>query len=70
MESFPVLSLITFLPLVGVLFILIVRGDEETVAKNARSAAMWASSSARSSATTVGYEAATSRISPGSLFRS
>jgi NADH-quinone oxidoreductase subunit M len=44
MESFPVLSLITFLPLVGVLFILIVRGDEETVAKNARSAAMWASS--------------------------
>ena len=43
MESFPVLSLTTFLPLVGVLFILIVRGDEETVAKNARGTALWTS---------------------------
>ncbi|MCZ6454251.1 MAG: NADH-quinone oxidoreductase subunit M [Alphaproteobacteria bacterium] len=43
MESFPVLSLTTFLPLVGVLFILIVRGDEETVAHNARFAALWTS---------------------------
>jgi NADH-quinone oxidoreductase subunit M len=43
MESFPVLSLTTFLPLVGVLFILIVRGDGETVAKNARGAALWTS---------------------------
>ena len=43
MESFPVLSLTTFLPLIGVVFILIVRGDEETVASNARSAALWAS---------------------------
>ena len=43
MESFPVLSLTTFLPLVGVLFILIVRGDEETVARNARYAALWTS---------------------------
>ncbi len=43
MESFPVLSLTTFLPLVGVLFILIVRGDDETVARNARNAALWTS---------------------------
>ena len=43
MESFPILSLTTFLPLVGVLFILIVRGDEETVAHNARFAALWTS---------------------------
>ncbi len=43
MASFPVLSLITFLPLVGVVFILSVRGDEETVASNARGAALWAS---------------------------
>ena len=43
MESFPVLSLTTFLPLVGVLFILIVRGDDETVARNARYAALWTS---------------------------
>ena len=43
METFPILSLTTFLPLVGVLFILIVRGDEETVAHNARFAALWTS---------------------------
>jgi NADH-quinone oxidoreductase subunit M len=43
MESFPILSLTTFLPLVGVLFILIVRGDEETVVRNARWAALWTS---------------------------
>lgn len=43
MESFPVLSLTTFLPLVGVLFILIVRDDDETVNRNARYAALWTS---------------------------
>ncbi len=43
MESFPILSLTAFLPLVGVLFILLVRGDEETVARNARWAALWTS---------------------------
>jgi len=40
MINFPILSLMTFLPLVGVLFILCVRGDEETVAKNARATAL------------------------------
>ena len=44
MEFFPVISLITFLPLIGVLFILLVRGDEETVARNARYTAIWTSS--------------------------
>ena len=43
MESFPVLSLTTFLPLIGVIFILSVRGDAETVASNARGAALWTS---------------------------
>ena len=43
MDSFPILSLTTFLPLVGVLFIMLVRGDEQTVARNARWAALWTS---------------------------
>ena len=41
MTAWPVLSLVTFLPLVGAAFILIVRGDEETVASNARWVALW-----------------------------
>jgi NADH-quinone oxidoreductase subunit M len=40
MIGFPILSLVTFLPLVGVFFILFVRGDAETVARNARSTAL------------------------------
>ena len=40
MITFPILSLITFLPLLGILFILFVRGDEETVARNARNTAL------------------------------
>lgn len=43
MIDFPVLSLVTFLPLAGVLFILFVNGDEKTVADNARSTALLAS---------------------------
>ena len=43
MESFPILSLVTFLPLVGVLFILAARGTEEQVARNARWGALWTS---------------------------
>ena len=39
----PILSLIAFLPLVGALFIMSVRGDEEVVASNARWAALWTS---------------------------
>jgi NADH-quinone oxidoreductase subunit M len=41
--GFPLLSLLTFLPLVGCLVILTVRGDEATVASNARWAALWTS---------------------------
>src|SRR5271168_1537464 len=41
--GFPILSLITWLPLVGCLCIMMVRGDEETVASNARWTALWTS---------------------------
>ncbi|MCE9507377.1 MAG: NADH-quinone oxidoreductase subunit M [Alphaproteobacteria bacterium] len=40
MIAFPVLSLITFLPLLGVLLLMTVRGDEKSVAGNARSIAL------------------------------
>jgi NADH-quinone oxidoreductase subunit M len=43
MDSFPILSLTTFLPLVGVLFILLIRGEEHILARNARWAALWTS---------------------------
>jgi len=36
-------SLVTFLPLVGAAFILLIRGEEETVARNARHTALWTS---------------------------
>src|SRR5271166_5810008 len=41
--GFPLLSLITWLPLVGCAVIMFVRGDEETVASNARWTALWTS---------------------------
>lgn len=41
--GFPLLSLITFLPLAGVLVILSVRGEEAVVASNARWTALWTS---------------------------
>ena len=41
--GFPLLSLITWLPLVGGLVILAVRGDEDAVASNARWTALWTS---------------------------
>jgi NADH-quinone oxidoreductase subunit M len=41
--GFPILSLITFLPLVGVLFLATLRGDEASVARNARYGALWGS---------------------------
>ncbi|MDE1151211.1 MAG: NADH-quinone oxidoreductase subunit M [Micavibrio sp.] len=40
MITFPILSLITFLPLVGVLCLLLIRGDEATVAENSRKTAL------------------------------
>ena len=44
MSNFPILSLLTFIPLVGALFILAVRGEKEVVNRNARQVAMWTSS--------------------------
>ena len=43
MIDFPILSLVTFLPLAGVLFLMFVRGDAETVAQNAKSTALMTS---------------------------
>jgi NADH-quinone oxidoreductase subunit M len=42
-NHWPLLSLVTFLPLIGVAFILITRGDEALVARNARNIALWTS---------------------------
>ena len=41
--GFPLLSLLTWLPLAGGLFIMTVRGDDAVVASNARWAALWTS---------------------------
>lgn len=41
MADWPILSVITFLPLVGALFILFIRGDDATAARNARHVALW-----------------------------
>jgi NADH-quinone oxidoreductase subunit M len=39
--SWPILSVTTFLPLVGALFILAIRGEDETAKRNARWVALW-----------------------------
>ncbi len=41
--DWPILSVLIFLPLVGAGFILLVKGEEEVVAGNARAVALWAS---------------------------
>src|SRR5580698_6102364 len=43
MSHWPLLSLVTFLPLVGVGFIMTTRGDAEIVARNAKNIALWTS---------------------------
>ncbi len=43
MSNWPLLSLVTFLPLVGAAFILVARGEEGIVARNARNIALWTS---------------------------
>jgi NADH-quinone oxidoreductase subunit M len=43
MTQFPILSLLTFLPLVGAVFILTIRGGDDVVARNARNVALWTS---------------------------
>jgi len=42
-STWPLLSLVTFLPLVGALFILMIRGDKEVEARNAKAVALWTS---------------------------
>ena len=41
MSSWPILSVVTFLPLLGVLFIFAIRGDDEIARRNTRWVAMW-----------------------------
>jgi NADH-quinone oxidoreductase subunit M len=41
MSDWPLLSLVIFLPLVGATFILLIRGEPDVVAQNARSVALW-----------------------------
>jgi NADH-quinone oxidoreductase subunit M len=43
MSDWPLLSLVIFLPLVGAAFILFIQGEEEIVARNAKSVALWTS---------------------------
>ena len=42
-ETWPLLTIITFLPMIGVLFLLMIRGDDEMLARNARHVALWVS---------------------------
>ena len=42
-SSWPILSLVTFLPLIGAFFIMGIRGEDEVVARNARYVALWTS---------------------------
>ena len=39
--DWPILSIVTFLPLFGALFLLIIRGENEVVAQNARHVSLW-----------------------------
>ena len=43
MHNWPLLSLVTFLPLVGAVFIMTIRGEAAIVARNARYVALWTS---------------------------
>ena len=43
MHGWPLLSLVTFLPLIGAGFILLIRGEPDVVARNARYVALWTS---------------------------
>jgi NADH-quinone oxidoreductase subunit M len=42
-DNWPILSIVTFLPLAGVLFLLLIRGDEQSIAQNSRNVALWVS---------------------------
>ncbi|MGA0181963.1 MAG: NADH-quinone oxidoreductase subunit M [Candidatus Puniceispirillaceae bacterium] len=42
-DNWPILSIVTLLPLAGVLFLLLIRGDEQSIAQNSRNVALWVS---------------------------
>ena len=42
-DSWPILSIVTFLPLAGVLFLLMICGDEAHVSQRSRLVALWVS---------------------------
>ena len=42
-SSWPLLSVITFLPLTGVLFLMLIRGNADSIAANSRLVALWVS---------------------------
>jgi len=41
--TWPVLTVLTFLPLMGVVFLLLIRGDDDVVIRNSRNVALWVS---------------------------
>ena len=41
LSDWPILSIVTFLPLFGALFLLMIRGEDEVVAQNARHVSLW-----------------------------
>lgn len=41
MQAWPILSVVTFLPVLGALFIFAIRGDDENAVRNARWVALW-----------------------------
>jgi NADH-quinone oxidoreductase subunit M len=41
MTSWPILSLVTFLPVIGALFVLVIRGEDETALRNMRWTALF-----------------------------
>ena len=41
MTDWPLLSVITFLPTAGAVFVMLIRGDDEVVKRNARAVALW-----------------------------
>ena len=43
MSDWPILSIVTFLPLVGAALLLLINGEEATVARNSRWVALWTS---------------------------
>ena len=43
MSNYPILSLLIFIPLIGALFIFVIRGEDEIVKRNARQVALWTS---------------------------